>query len=245
VAAATSPRGMPLWRVQSDVVNTMLIQRWLPAAGLRRVLKTDLFDEFVGTGLYPSLRGRTSQVVGVDISPAIASSAGTRYPDLEAVVADIRALPFPDDFFDGIVSNSTLDHFAGPNEVETAIGELQRVLRPGGRLVLTLDNPLNPIVALRNVLPAGVARAARGVSYEVGWTCGPRRLARLLSESGFSIRDITAVLHFPRVMVASLGAAPDGPVSSWRSLFRAAERLERLPTRYLTGHFIAALAEAY
>lgn len=244
MAEATSSRGTWLWRVQSDVVNTMLIERWLPAAGLRRVLKTDLFDEFVGTGLYAPLRRRASQVVGIDISPAIASSADARCPDLEAVVADVRALPFPDGSFDAVVSNSTLDHFAGVDDVAMAIGELRRVLSPGGRLVMTLDNPLNPIVALRNVLPTSVARAARGVTYEAGWTCGPRRLAWLLTDSGFSIRDVTAVLHFPRAIVARLGVARNGRISPWASLFRAAEHLERLPTRYLTGHFVAALAEA-
>jgi len=244
VAAAAAPSETPLWRVQSDVVNTMLIERWLPAAGLRRVLKTDLFDEFVGPGLHPVLRRCASQVVGIDISPVIASSAAARYPDLEAVVADVRALPFDSGSFDAMVSNSTLDHFSDPDEVETAIRELRRVLRRGGRLVMTLDNPLNPIVALRNVLPANMARAARGVNYEAGWTCGPRRLGRLLSGSGFSACDVTAVVHLPRVVLAWLGDVGDADLSRWVALIRAAERLERLPTRYITGHFVAVLAEA-
>lgn len=131
MAAATSG-ATPLWRVQSDVVNTMLVERWMPSAGVRRVLKTDLFDEFVGGGLYPSLRRCASHVVGIDVSPAIASSAGERYPDLEVVVADVRALPFPDGAFDAVVSNSTLDHLPGPDDVQTAIGELRRVLSPEG-----------------------------------------------------------------------------------------------------------------
>lgn len=244
VAANTSSSQPGLWRVQSDVVNTMLIERWLPATGLGRVLKSDLFDEFAGTGLHPWLRRRASQVVGVDVSPAIVWSVGSRYKDLEAVVADVRALPFHDGSFDAVVSNSTLDHLSGPDDVATAIGELRRVLRPGGSLVLTLDNPVNPLVAVRNVLPAGVARELRGVSYEVGWTCGPRRLRRLVCGGGFSVRDCTAILHLPRVAVAGLGGIREDRVGSLASLFRAAERLERLPTRYITGHFVAVLAEA-
>ena len=70
----------PLWRVQSDVVNTSLIDRWLPApAG--RILKTDLFDEAVATGLYPALQER-GQVMGMDISSGTVSRACARYPEL-------------------------------------------------------------------------------------------------------------------------------------------------------------------
>jgi SAM-dependent methyltransferase len=243
--AAAWPRGRPpLWRRHGDAVNGMLLERWLPATRLERVLKTDLFDELASAGLYPILRPRAGRIVGIDVSPRVVRAARARYPELEALVADVRRLPFEDRSFDAVISDSTLDHFRGREEVAAALGELWRVLRPDGRLLLTLDNRLNPLIALRNVLPPRLARALRRVPYDVGWTCGPRLLRRLLAEAGFEVRELTAILHVPRVLVAEAGrvtrsSSGASGVPHW---LLAAEQLGKLPTRYLTGHYVAALA---
>ena len=78
-----------------------------------------------------------------------------------SVAADVRVLPFPAGTFDGVLSTSTLDHFEAIDDLHRALGELRRVLRPAGRLVLTLDNPANPLIRLRNALPPDVARTNR------------------------------------------------------------------------------------
>jgi SAM-dependent methyltransferase len=230
-----------MWRVQSDVINTDLIDRWLRDP-VGTILKTDLFDETVADGLHPALRARARRVVGVDVSPVVVSSASARYPDMQCVVGDVRRLPFDNGSFDAVISNSTLDHLKDRDEVAGALVELRRVVRPGGRLLLTLDNAVNPVIAIRDALPARVARAVRGVPYDSGWTCGPRTLRRLLLGAGFELKELTAVLHLPRGLVAKFGDRRIASKARWDSLIRAGERLERLPTRYLTGHFVAALA---
>ena len=65
----------------------------------------------------------------------------------------MRHLPFAQGAFDGIVSNSTLDHFQSLDDLLVSLKELFRVLRPGGQMILTLDNLSNPIILLRNWLP--------------------------------------------------------------------------------------------
>jgi SAM-dependent methyltransferase len=50
------------------------------------------------------------------------------------VVADAYHLPFCDEAFDGIICTEVLEHLAHPH---VAIGEMQRVLRPGGKLILS------------------------------------------------------------------------------------------------------------
>lgn len=244
VAAAWDGPTYPLWRLQSDLVHGMLVERWLPPEGLDRVLKTDLFDEHVGEGLYPVLRRRARRVTSVDVSPAVVDSACARYPELDAVVADVRRLPFESGTFDAVVSNSTLDHFESRDQVVDALHELARVMRPDARLVLTLDNALNPLVALRNALPAAMARSLRRVEYGIGWTCGPDGMRRLLFEAGLQVHEVTAVLHVPRILVAELGHRIGARIVRRPVLaaLRKGERLERWPTRALTGHYVAALA---
>jgi SAM-dependent methyltransferase len=237
-----------LWRAHSDAVNIALLRRWL-GGGNRSVLKTDLFDEAVGAGLYPELAARAGEVVGVDVSAAAVHAASRRYPDLETLVGSVLALPFPDGRFDAIVSNSTLDHFATHAKLKVAVRELERVLAPGGRLIITLDNRANPIVALRTSSLSGLFRRLRAVPYFVGATYGPRGLSALLRESAFSVLAETSIMHCPPQVAAELTArlsdssiADDEATSRHLSRALRFEMMERWPTRALTGHFAAAVA---
>jgi len=236
-----------VWRAHSDAVNSKLARHWLPAGPLERLLKTDAFDEAVGGGLYPVLAERARRVTVIDVSDSALEAARRRYPALEGVQADARALPFAEGAFDAVFSNSTLDHFPSFVDIRGAVAELHRVLRPGGVLVITLDNLANPVVALRNALPFGLVARLGLVPVYVGATCGPRRLRRLLDESGFEVEEVSAVMHAPRVLAVPAAAllqrhGPARARSGFLGLLSGAEGLRRLPTRYLTGHFVAARA---
>lgn len=237
-----------LWRVHADSVNSALLRRWLPAATTHagRILKTDAFDEAVGVGLAPFL-GEHGTLTVMDVSAVILEAVSGKYPDVEAVCADARALPFDDGRFDLVLSNSTLDHFPSLADVERGLAELHRVLRPGGTLVVTLDNLANPLVALRNLLPFGLLRRLGLVPVYVGASCGPRRMRRLLEDAGFRVEETTAVMHCPRVVAVPLCGLLDRRPGrrGGRVLLRAlsgCEHLGRLPTRFVTGHFVAARA---
>lgn len=235
-----------LWRRHSDDVNRALCARWL-GGGAERLLKTDAFDEAVAEGVVPLLATRARVVVGIDIAETALARARQRYPRLCASAADVRRLPFPDATFDAVVSLSTLDHFASLSELRTGLEEVARVLRPAGRLVLTLDNPANPVVAMRNALPFGPLRRLGLVPYFVGSTCRPARLRALLDEVGFDVRETAAVLHCPRVVCVTAARllarfAPAWMQARFLAGLSAFERLGAWPTRFLTGHFTAVLA---
>lgn len=235
-----------LWRHHSDAVNGALLRDMLPAR-MGSVLKTDLFDEAVGEGLHPLLAQRAARVVGIDVSAAAVAAARARHPDLEARVADARALPFGDGEFGAVVSTSTLDHYPDPADLPIALAELTRVLAPGGTLIVTLDNLANPLVALRNRLPFGLVSRLGLVPYYVGATTGPRGLRRMLGDCGLEVRELGATLHCPRapaVWAARLVDRRGGPAGRERYLraARAFELLERAPTRFLTGHMVRARA---
>ena len=238
-----------LWRAHSDAVNRRLLRRWL-APGSGRLLKTDLFDEAVGSGLYPELAARSEEVVGIDLSAGVVRAALQRYPDLDARVGNVRALPFADGSFDVVLSNSTLDHFDSHAKLRAVIAELARSIRPGGELIITLDNWMNPIIALRtSKLLLGTLHRLGVVPYFVGVTCGHRSLSELLREAGFEVEEITAVMHCPPQLAAWWAArtgasACAGDRAELRHLRRVLrfETMERWPMRHLTGHFVGALA---
>lgn len=235
-----------LWRLHSDAVNSAFVTGAIAGRRFDHALKTDLFDEAVTTGIVPLLAGVAERVSGVDVSAQIVAQAACHQPRLEARIADIRRLPFADDTFDLVVSLSTLDHLDNVDEIAAAIGEIARVLVPGGTLALTVDNRANPVVALRNALPGGALRRARLVAYETGATIGPRQLERLVRAAGLRPRASKALMHCPRLPAVVAARCLAGSPSTHARFLRVAasiDALDRLPTRYLTGYFAAIVAE--
>jgi hypothetical protein len=110
-----------LWREHSDRINRALLAAWLPGEPVGRVLKTDLFEEAVGEGLYPPLAPRARAVIGIDLSGTAVARAVDRHPRLRGLVTDIRALPIRSEACDVVVSTSTLDHFAHAAEIAIAL----------------------------------------------------------------------------------------------------------------------------
>lgn len=83
-----------------------------------------------------------ASVCGVDVDPAavdLARCNAARYGHSDIVlrhVPDTRHLPFADARFDFILCNSVLE-YVRPEQLAGIVGELRRVLRPGGRLLVT------------------------------------------------------------------------------------------------------------
>lgn len=247
-------RPQALWREFTDRHQVDLVDRWIgattqhanPGGNRPRLLKTDLFDEVAGRGIVGELDARGWAVTGIDVSPVIVAEAAARHADLEAVTADVRSLPFRDGSFDAVFSGSTLDHFESVADIGIALRELARVLRPGGRLVLTLDNPGNPLIWLRNGPLSRILPRLGIVPYQVGATLSRRPLADALLGAGFEIRQMTAALHCPRVLAVGVAPVVGRLGHTARETFLRAlgcfEALEWMPTRWITGHYLAAHA---
>lgn len=219
------------WRRRARAEHLELLERWVgPVHG--RWLKTDLFEERdPDRALLPHLASATW--VGTDISPEVAVQGGAT-----AAAADVRRLPFRTATFDGVLSTSTLDHFEQAADIGRSLVELRRVLRPGGVLVLTLDNPRNPLIRLRNALPAGVARRTGLVPFSVGATLGEQQGRHALEAAGFTVAASAHLLHVPHIVGTRLASWP------WyeRRVLPRFARLAATRAAPWTGHFAAFLA---
>ena len=94
-----------------------------------------VLDVGTGTGVAAfAAAGTGANVVGIDEAPGmlrVARSANGSFPVATAIAID---LPFRDGAFDALLANFVLAHFT---KYKTALFDMKRVLRPGGRLGLT------------------------------------------------------------------------------------------------------------
>jgi ubiquinone/menaquinone biosynthesis C-methylase UbiE len=123
----------------------------------------DVLEVAVGTGLNLGLYPAEVRLTAIDLSPEMLATARSRAAELGRPVdlkeADAQALPFDDGTFDTVVS--TLAMCAVPDE-RAVIGEMRRVLRPGGRLLL-LDHIAStwwPIRAAQRLIETVTIRTA-------------------------------------------------------------------------------------
>ncbi len=98
-----------------------------------RVLQVDS-----GPGMLAQrLQAKGAIVTATDLSLIAVERARQKGIDAQQVVLDDELLPFPDDAFEVVISNSAIEHLFFYHK---ALVECVRVLRPGGRLVLLLPN---------------------------------------------------------------------------------------------------------
>lgn len=90
----------------------------------------------IGCGLGAALEHAAkagAETAGIDPSPSMVERAGRRVPSAEVKVASAEAIPFPDDHFTAVSAVGTFHHWADRDQ---GLGEVLRVLAPGGRLLI-------------------------------------------------------------------------------------------------------------
>lgn len=151
-----------------------------------------------------------AKITAVDFSPGAIEIATARGREsggnVEFMVADGQSLPFQGGTFDRVVSCECLEHVPSP---ERMAAEISRVLRPGGRYVLTTENYFNglSIAWLKSKLSGRPFDSGAGVQpvehYFLFW-----RVRRMLVRAGLCVERMESH-HFqwlllPRVDPAAL-----------------------------------------
>ena len=121
-----------------------------------------VLDIAAGTGTSSrALKKAGAKVVALDFSPGMVREGRLRNPDIEFVEGDAEALPFTAGSFDAVTISFGLRNVNNP---QVAIGEMYRVLKPGGRIVICeFSHPPAPLLRagyagyMKYVMPAVTA----------------------------------------------------------------------------------------
>ncbi|HEU0315962.1 MAG TPA: class I SAM-dependent methyltransferase, partial [Solirubrobacteraceae bacterium] len=99
-----------------------------------------------GSGIYlPLLSELAETVVASDIEEAFlerARAISAMRPNIEVVLDDIVASRLEDESFDLVLCSEVIEHIPDPGAALTSI---RRILRPGGRLILSTPHRFSPL----------------------------------------------------------------------------------------------------
>ncbi len=116
---------------------------WLHATGRTDL---DIIDVGCGAGwMEPALK-QFGSVTATDLSADVLTRVSARVPQVRFIAGDFMALPFDDASFDVVVTLEVLAHVAEQNAF---IAKINRLLRPGGLLMLATQN--RPILERHNI----------------------------------------------------------------------------------------------
>lgn len=116
---------------------------------LRQIGANNVLDLGCGTGRHTIALARSGfRVCGIDISEEgiRQTEEWLRQESLEAAlkVRDIyKRLPYKEDFFDGVISTAVLHH-ARVSKIKKLIREIERVMKPGGVLIVEVPKEKDP-----------------------------------------------------------------------------------------------------
>ncbi|MGJ3237189.1 MAG: class I SAM-dependent methyltransferase [Anaerolineae bacterium] len=165
-----------------------------------------LLDVGCGNGLYYSkLKQRQIELdyYGVDLMPSMLVNHPLAGDPQRALLGNAESLPFPDDSFDIVMANHMLHHV---EHIDHALLEFQRVLAPGG-LVVIATNSMSTMPELQVLMRRAIVLLTRSGAASVRAPEMPTdRFAlengiRVLSRHFYAIvrHDLPSALVFPKV----------------------------------------------
>ena len=218
--ASDEVRGMfdriaPVYDAMNHVMTAGLDRRWRRLTAEAVVQPGNrVLDACCGTGDLAVAAEREGGIVtGLDFSPRMLERARRKSDTVEWVEGDLLALPFDDGSFDAATVGFGVRNVA---DLEAALVELRRVLRPGGRLaILEITQPrgaLKPFFSLwfdrivpllGKVLPGGKAYTYLPAS--VRRFPGAEELVTVLERQGFG--EVTFTLFGATIVALHVGIA--------------------------------------
>jgi ubiquinone/menaquinone biosynthesis C-methylase UbiE len=178
-------------------------------------------------------------LVGLDLSSAMIATARETVGDapVDLLVGHAESLPFDDESFEVVLGIGVLEY----TQLDLALAEAARVVRVGGRVVLTMQNPRSPYRIWDRLLYRHVRHLQGAAESPVRQVLAEEELVQRLGDVGLSIDD--AVYYDFNVFPSPLDTLMSGLE------LRISRRLERHGRDWLrtlgTGYIVRASRTAH
>ena len=187
----TAARSIERVYATPDVVlqRARFVQLLAPKPG-ERILDVGMGPGFLTYDLAPIV-GEHGLVAGIDSSAVMVELANKRCEGrgpCELQLGDATALPFDDASFDAVTSAQVYEYVP---DMEKALAEVRRVLRPGGRAFI-LDTDWDSVV-WNTGDPARMRRVLDAWDDHLHDPHLPAKLAALLGRAGFAVTHIEVI----------------------------------------------------
>jgi ubiquinone/menaquinone biosynthesis C-methylase UbiE len=148
----------------------------------------------------------TARVVGIDMESTL--DTDNRSAPF-GIRGDLGWLPFPAESFDMVISRSVVEHLEDP---QCVFREFERVLRPGGKVVIITPNKYDYVSMIASLTPYWLHRFLVSRIFQV-----PQddvfptlyrantlaAIRRALTSAGLSKKELEAINHYPAYLMFS------------------------------------------
>lgn len=132
---------------------------------------------------YSEFPNRVSKnLYGIDISVPLPADRLPNYIELKQVDLNTSPIPYPDMFFDTVLANDVIEHVANPMAM---LCEANRVLKPGGTLIVSTPNPYYYWEYMQNLLVKFRWMKARQEGHFMSFT--RINMRNILDRTGFDL----------------------------------------------------------
>src|SRR3989304_4722630 len=169
-------------------------KRYSHAMKMAKLSKKDTVLEIgCGTGFQIlAIKKKCKIYYGVDFSRKAIAVCKKKYGKSRAkfFLANAEKLPFKEEFFDIIFLIDTFSHFVFPEKI---LKEVKRVLKPTGRLVISVQNENSFFGILKKIFPT----QAKAVSPLIDRWYDKISIAKFLTKNDFRIIDVRGSFFLP------------------------------------------------
>ena len=135
-----SPAGKKRWKRRVKMLTDFILP------------ESKLLELGCGTGYFTKEIIKTgAEIIAIDISPDLINAAKgcIRASNVRFIVDNAYSMSFRDEQFDYVIGSSVLHHL----QINSAVNEIYRVLKHGGKIAFTEPNMMNPQIALQKNIP--------------------------------------------------------------------------------------------